>query len=172
MLAQNISFGILAAASIVAALRVVTTKNVVHAAIYLVIVLGSVGALYVLLLAEFVAVVQILVYIGAIVVLFLFGVMLTRTAVGKDPTLDNDQRGISAVVALFLLGVMSFALVDHFEDTELPDLTGESQQAVVAARGTRAVADSIFSDFLVPFEVVSVLLLAALVGAIVLARRD
>ena len=172
MLAQNVAFGILAAASVLAALRVVTTKNVVHAALYLVVVLGSVGAMYVLLVAEFVAVVQVLVYIGAIIVLFLFGVMLTRTQVGRDPDLDNDQRGPAVVVALFLLGVMSFALVDHFEDTELPDLTNDSQQAIEAARGTRAVADSIFSQYLVPFEVVSILLLAALVGAIVLARRD
>ena len=132
----------------------------------------AVGAMYVLLVAEFVAVVQVLVYIGAIIVLFLFGVMLTRTQVGRDPDLDNSQRGPAVVVALFLLGVMSFALVDHFEDTELPDLTNDSQQAIEAARGTRAVADSIFSQFLVPFEVVSILLLAALVGAIVLARRD
>jgi NADH-quinone oxidoreductase subunit J len=67
MVAQNIAFGILAASAVLAALRVVTTKNVVHAALYLVVVLGSVAALYILLAAEFVAAVQLLVYIGAIV---------------------------------------------------------------------------------------------------------
>jgi len=171
MLEENIAFGVLAAASTVAALRLVTTKNVVHAALYLVVVLSSVGALYVLLFAEFVAVAQILVYVGAVVVLFLFGVMLTRAQIGRSNDLDNDQRWIGGVVALMLLGVLTFALVDYYEDEKLPELS-ESSAQITAERGTRAVGDSIFSDFIVPFEAVSVLLLAALVGAIVLARRD
>jgi NADH-quinone oxidoreductase subunit J len=171
MLAENIAFGILAAASIVSALRLVTTKNVVHAALYLVVVLSSVGAIYVLLLAEFVAIAQILVYVGAVVVLFLFGIMLTRAQIGRTE-LDNDQRGVGLVVALLLLGVMSFALVDFFEDEKLPEMEGVSAATITAERGSRAVGDAIFSDFLVPFEAVSILLLAALVGAIVIARRD
>ena len=172
MIGQNTAFGILAAATLLAALRVVTTKNVIHAALYLVVVLGSIGALYVLLAAEFVAAVQILVYIGAIVVLFLFGVMLTRAPIGKDAGLDNDQRWTAAVTSLFLLGVLAFVLVDAFGDDELPTLTDLSREELTASRGTGAVGSAIFSDFLVPFEIVSILLLAALVGAIVLARRD
>ncbi len=172
MLAQNVTFGILAAAATLSALRVVTTKNVVHAALYLVVVLASIGALFVLLAAEFVAVVQILVYVGAIVVLFLFGIMLTRPELGRSAGLDNDQRVAGAVTALFLLGVLSFVLVDFYGDDKLPDLSGVSRAQLTAERVTGAVGESIFSTFLVPFEVVSVLLLAALVGAIVLARRD
>jgi NADH-quinone oxidoreductase subunit J len=172
MVAQNIAFGILAAAAIFAALRVVTTSNVVHAALYLVVVLASVGAQYVLLAAEFVAVVQILVYVGAIVVLFLFGIMLTRAKIGQEPDLDNDQRGVAAVTALFLLGILTYALVDFFEDDELPEIAETSQAALAASRGTRPVGDAIFSTYLIPFEVASVMLLACLVGAIVLARRD
>jgi NADH-quinone oxidoreductase subunit J len=172
VIGQNIAFGILAAATVLAALRVVTTKNVIHAALYLVVVLASIGALYVLLAAEFVAAVQILVYIGAIVVLFLFGVMLTRAPIGHDAGLDNDQRWTAAITALFLLGVLTFVLVDAFADDELPDLTGVDRAELTATRGTGAVGDAIFSTYLVPFEVVSILLLAALVGAIVLARRD
>ena len=168
----NIAFALLALASTVAALRVVTTKNVVHAALYLVVVLASIGALFILLLAEFVAAVQILVYVGAIVVLFLFGVMLTRAQIGHEHTLDNDQRWAAAVTALFLAGILGFVLVDAFGDDRLPALEGVSKEAITASRGTGAVSDSIFSTYLVPFEVVSVLLLAALVGAIVLARRD
>ena len=171
MLEENIAFGVLAAASVLAALRLVTTKNVVHAALYLVVVLSSVGALYVLLFAEFVAVAQILVYVGAVVVLFLFGIMLTRAQIGRSVDLDNDQRWIGGVVALMLLGVLTFSLVDFFEDEKLPELS-QSNAQITAERGTKAVGDSIFSDFIVPFEAVSVLLLAALVGAIVLARRD
>ena len=171
MLEENIAFGVLAAASVLGALRLVTTKNVVHAALYLVVVLSSVGALYVLLFAEFVAVAQILVYVGAVVVLFLFGIMLTRAQIGRSVDLDNDQRWIGGVVALMLLGVLTFSLVDFFEDEKLPELS-QSNAQITAERGTKAVGDSIFSEFIVPFEAVSVLLLAALVGAIVLARRD
>ena len=172
MLAQNIAFGLLAAASVLAALRVVTTQNVVHAALYLVVVLSSIAAIFVLLAAEFVAATQILVYVGAIVVLFLFGIMLTRPVLGRSDNLDNDQRPAAAITALFLLGVLSFALLDAFGDDELPDLDGVGSAAIAAERGTRPVGDAIFSTYLVPFEVVSVLLLAALIGAIVLARRD
>ena len=171
MLEENIAFGVLAAASVLAALRLVTTKNVVHAALYLVVVLSSVGALYVLLFAEFVAVAQILVYVGAVVVLFLFGIMLTRARIGHSTDLESDQRWIGGVVALMLLGVLTFSLVDFFEDEKLPELSQTSEQ-ITAERGTKAVGDSVFSDYIVPFEAVSILLLAALVGAIVLARRD
>jgi len=168
---ENIAFGILAAASVLSALRLVTTKNVVHAALYLVVVLSSVGALYVLLFAEFVAIAQILVYVGAVVVLFLFGIMLTRARLGRDPDLDNEQRWVGGIVALLLLGVLTFGLVDFFEDEKLPELS-QSAEVITAERGSKAVGDSIFADFIVPFEAVSVLLLAALVGAVVLARRD
>jgi NADH-quinone oxidoreductase subunit J len=172
MVAENIAFGLLAAAAVLAALRVVTTQNVVHAALYLVVVLSSIAAIFVLLAAEFVAATQILVYVGAIVVLFLFGIMLTRPVLGRSDNLDNDQRPAAAITAVFLLGVLSFALLDAFGDDELPDLDGVGSAAIAAERGTRPVGDAIFSTYLVPFEVVSVLLLAALVGAIVLARRD
>jgi NADH-quinone oxidoreductase subunit J len=171
-LPENIAFGILAASAVLAALRVVTTPNVVHAALYLVIVLSSIGASFLLLAAEFVAIVQVLVYVGAIVVLFLFGVMLTRAKMGDDPDLDNPRKGPAALTALFLAGILAYALVDFFHNDKLPSLKGTSEAAITASRGTGAVGDSIFSTYLVPFEVVSVLLLAALVGAIVLARRD
>jgi len=172
MVAENIAFWVLAASAVLAAIRVVTTTNVVHAALYLVVVLASVGAEYVLLAAEFVAVVQILVYVGAIVVLFLFGIMLTRARIGREVDLDNANKGVAAVTALFLLGVLSYALVDFFEDDKLPELAGANAKAIAAERGTAVVGDSIFSTYLIPFEVASIMLLAALVGAIVLARRD
>src|ERR687895_2584222 len=88
---QEISFWVIAAVMAVAAIRVVTSRNVIHAALYLVATLMSAGILYVLLLAEFVAWVQVLVYVGAIVILMLFGLMLTRAPIGKG-NFDNDQR--------------------------------------------------------------------------------
>jgi NADH-quinone oxidoreductase subunit J len=163
MVAQNIAFGIIAAIIIVSALKVVTTRNVVHAALYLVVVLAGVAASYFLLAAEFVGVTQILVYIGAIIVLFLFGIMLTRAPLGVMENIESDEKWQGLVVAIALAGIMTYALIDGFEDAELP---GTQVQT------TAEVSDSIFSTYLVPFEVISVLLLAALIGAIVLARKD
>ena len=170
MLAQNIIFGLLAVTMGVAALRMVTTRNVIHAALCLVIVLAGVAAMYVLLAAEFLAVVQVLVYIGAIVVLFLFGIMLTRAKVGGETDVDNDQRWIGLLVCSFLLAILGVTLWQAFGEESL-NLTN-SVAAGASGTNTQLVADSIFSQYLVPFELASVLLLAALVGAVVVARRD
>jgi NADH-quinone oxidoreductase subunit J len=163
VIAQNIAFGAIAAAMVIAALRVVTTQNVVHAALYLVVVLAGAAGLFILLAAEFMAVVQVIVYIGAIVVLFLFGIMLTRARVGKETGLDNEQRGLSLAVALLLLGVLGFVLVDAFGDTRV------APETVVR---TGEVGIRIFETYMLQFQAVGFLLLATLVGAIVLARRD
>ena len=170
MLAQNIIFGVLAFVMAVAALKMVTTKNVVHAALYLVMVLAGIAAQYILLAAEFVAVVQVLVYIGAIMVLILFGIMLTRAPIGRSQDLDNKHRGVSALVAVFLFAVLATFLSKAFGRQELD--FHNSVASLAASQNTTTVSDSIFSTYLVPFEVISVLLLAALVGAVVVARRD
>ncbi len=161
--AQNIFFGVVAALMIYAAFRVVTTGNVVHAALWLVVVLSGVAVQFIFLGAEFVAITQVLVYIGAVVVLFLFGVMLTRASMGDDESVGTEKRTMAAIVGVLLLAVMSIALIDSFEDTRL---------VIDEPQSTTLVSDSIFSQYIVPFEAVSVLLLAALIGAIVVARRD
>jgi NADH-quinone oxidoreductase subunit J len=163
LVAQNIAFGIIAAVMLVCAWRVVTTGNVVRAAIYLVIVLAGVAAQFILLGAEFVGVTQVLVYIGAIVVLFLFGIMLTRAKLGHDDSVASERRFMAALVGVMLFAVMGYAVVDRFRDVQV---------GVANPRTTAQISDAIFSTYLVPFEAVSVLLLAALIGAIVLARKD
>jgi NADH-quinone oxidoreductase subunit J len=159
-----IVFGVIAASMAIAAIRVVTAQNVVHAALYLVVVLAGVAALYIQLAAEFIAVVQVLVYIGAIVVLLLFGTMLTRAPIGRHEGLDNNQRIAALVVSLFLLGVLGWALGDAFGWDRMP--------AHPAIQRTSDVGNAIFQSWVIPFEVISMLLLAALVGAVVIARRD
>ena len=163
MVAQHIAFGVIAAVVIGGALMVVTTTNVVRAALYLVGVLAGVGASFLLLGAEFVGITQILVYIGAIVVLFLFGIMLTRARIGRELQMTSQSWIAGLVVGVALAGVLGYTLIDAFGSDKLP---GDTVQT------TAQVSDSIFSTYLVPFEVVSILLLAALVGAIVLARKD
>jgi NADH-quinone oxidoreductase subunit J len=169
MVAQNIFFYLLSALIVGSALAVVITRNVVRAALYLIVVFAGVVGQYILLAAEFVAVTQILIYIGAIMVLMLFGIMLTRARIGRDVALTNKNWPIGLVTAVALLGVMGYALIDAFDDTALP---ADTRVDTVNGSNTATLSDAIFSQFLIPFEVVSVLLLAALVGAIVLARKD
>ena len=164
LVAQNVAFGIIAAIMVFGAVRVVTTANVVHAAVYLVMVLAGAAAQFILLGAEFVAVTQVMVYIGAIVVLFLFGIMLTRAPMLGTEKPSRDNWIVSAGTSLVMLVVLVYVLLDGFGRDKLP--------ADLAPTDTRAVSDSIFGVYLVPFEVLSVLLLAALIGAIVIARRD
>jgi NADH-quinone oxidoreductase subunit J len=161
--AENVAFCVVALVMMLAALSVVTSTNVVRAALSLVVVLAGVAAQYILLAAEFTAVVQVMVYIGAVVVLFLFGIMLTRAQIGQDSDLDNRSRIPALLVAAALLATLVALLRDAF---------GRQEIHVKVPSTTAQVGDAIFSTYLVPFEVASVLLLAALVGAIVLARRD
>ena len=161
MTLQEWFFAALALVGTVAALRLVTAKNVVHAALYLVVTLATVAAVYLLLAAEFVAWVQVLIYVGAIVVLLLFGLMLTRAPIGLE-VLDNQQRGSSAIVAGGVLAGLTIVLWDAFEGAEIE----------LSTSTTADVGENLFRSYILPFEVVSFLLLAALVGAIVLARRE
>src|SRR6478752_2643311 len=118
LVAQNIAFYVIAALIVFGALRVVTCKNLVHAALWLVLVLAGVAAQYIVLAAEFIAITQVLVYLGAIVVLFLFGIMLTRAKTGTDTELDNPTiaKVGAGIIGLLLLGLMGFALWDEFRD--------------------------------------------------------
>ncbi len=168
----NVVFYVVAVFMVFAAIRVVTTKNIVHAALWLIVVLSGVGLNFLLLQAEFVAITQILVYLGAIVVLFLFGVMLTRAPLGKADDLNNNMRPVGIVVGVLLVGVIGFALIRQWGADQLTFDAYSGSQAVAGNNRTTALANEIFGPQLIPFEVLSVLLTAALIGAIVLARRD
>jgi NADH-quinone oxidoreductase subunit J len=152
-------FGAVAALS---AIAVVLSKNVVHAALYLVLVLGAAGAIFLMLGAEFVGWTQILIYVGAIVVLLLFGLMLTAAPIGRS-ALDNQQRGVALITAAAVFGVFTFIIWRSFGGQRI-----HLNQVV----RTADIGRSLFSGYILPFELVSVLLLAALVGAIVLAKKD
>jgi NADH-quinone oxidoreductase subunit J len=165
----SVFFYLIAAVMVGAALVVVTSRNVVRAALALIVVFAGVAAQFILLAAEFVAVTQVLIYIGAITVLMLFGIMLTRARIGRDVDATNDHWWSGVITALLLVGVMGYALVDYYGGDKLP---ADRLVNGVAGSNTATVSDSIFSQYLIPFEVVSVLLLAALVGAIVIARKD
>jgi NADH-quinone oxidoreductase subunit J len=159
--AQEIFFVALALVGGIASIRLVTSRNVVHAALYLVVALAMVGGTYLLVAAEFIAWVQVLIYVGAIVVLLLFSLMLTKAPIGRE-TLDNQQRGIAALVAVGVLAGLAFLIQDAFD----------GQRITLQPTRTAQVGTALFRDFVLPFEIVSVLLLAALIGAIVIARKE
>ncbi len=161
MTAQEVAFTVIFLVGGVGAFRLVTSRNVVHAALYLVVTLASVAATYLLLGAEFVGWVQVIIYVGAIVVLVLFALMLTRAPIGRE-ALDNQQRGLAALVGIGVLAGLVFLIHGTFG----------GKRVHVHATAVSQVGKSLFQGFVLPFEVVSVLLLAALIGAVVIARKD
>jgi NADH-quinone oxidoreductase subunit J len=167
VVAQQVVFWILAACMAGAAIGVVTSRNVVHAALFLVAVLAGSAAQFLLLAAEFVAWVQVLVYIGAVVVLFLFGIMLTRAPMRAAGDLDYPRRWPAMLAALFVFAVFTWLTIDAFGKTKI-----ELDDSLIKTGSAAAIGESVFRTYVLPFEVVSILLLAALVGAVVLARRD
>jgi NADH-quinone oxidoreductase subunit J len=164
--AQEWVFVVLAIVGSLSAFRLVTTTNVVRGALYLVVTLATVGGTYLLMAAEFVAWVQVLIYVGAIVILFLFGLMLTKAPIGRS-ALDNQQRGIAFVIGVLILGGLVYLIQGAFPWGSSPKIS-----PVAASGSTGAIGESMFSSYVLPFEAVSFLLLAALIGAIVLSRRD
>lgn len=161
---QEIVFLVLGLLAGAGAIMVVASKNVIHGALFLAATLAAVGAVFLLLGAEFVGWVQVLIYVGAIVVLLLFGLMLTKAPIGRD-ALDNQQRGIAFVVAAGTFGVLTWLIWRTFD-------TPAYRIALEHPVRTADIGNSLFSKFVLPFEAVSILLLAALVGAIVIARKD
>lgn len=162
MIVYQVAFWALAAVTAVSSVAVVATRNVVHAALALVGALMGAAGLFLLFGAEFVGLSQILIYVGAVVVLFLFGIMLTSARTGAG-VVDNDQRLLAALVALGVFVVLAVGIVGAF---------GRETLHLKASFPTKAIGETLFTMWVLPFEAVSMLLLAALVGSIVLARRD
>jgi NADH-quinone oxidoreductase subunit J len=155
-------FIILSIITLGAALAVVTSKNLFHSALFLVLSFVGVAGLYILLEAGFLAAVQILIYVGAIAILIIFAIMLTRRLMAKDLVQRNAQWGISGLVALLLFAVLGFVLLR----VDWPVVGGD-----VSAESISILGQELMNTYTVPFEVASVLLLVALVGSIIIARE-
>ncbi|MFF1816059.1 NADH-quinone oxidoreductase subunit J [Kribbella sp. NPDC058245] len=155
-------FAVAGAAAVAAAVMVVTSRRIVHAALWLVVTLGAVAGCFGVLHAEFVALVQILVYVGAIVVLVLFALMLTKAPTNPLPDLTTGRSPFAAGVAVVLALLLGSGVVLAF---------GNQKIKPVPAGSANALGTSIFTTWVLPFEILSVLLLAALIGAIALSQR-
>jgi NADH-quinone oxidoreductase subunit J len=159
---EELGFGLLAFVLVgVPALRVVTSRDLVRAILWLAATLLGTAVLYALLHAPFLAGVQVLTYVGGVVTLMVFGVMVTRKHEGTAFTIDGTGRLRGALAALGFFAVVAAAIVR----TDLSALT------VVEPPSTQDLAFSLLDPYLLAFEVASVLLLAAIVSAVVLARR-
>ena len=163
---ENWVFLLISIPTVVAGWRVVSTKNIVRAVLYLVVALGGTAALFLLLGAEFVGWTVVLVYIGAVIILFLIGIMITRAPLTKSVDLSEpiSARVPAALLSLLLFAVVAWAVVESFGTDRIP-IPDEATR-------TAELGLSIFTNWVIPFEVVSFVLLAALIGGIVLARQD
>ena len=161
----QVIFVLLGLVAVGSALLVVTTRTMVHAALWLVVTLGAIAGVYLLLAAEFLAWVQVLIYVGAVVVLLLFALMLTRAPTGPQPDLNTRRAVPAAIVAALVGALLVVTVVAGFSGVDV----GLAGTVVGSARTTGA---TVFTTWVLPFEVLSVLLLAALIGAIVLSRGD
>ena len=161
----DIIFGLLGVLAIGSALLVVTTRQIVHAALWLVVCLGAVAGCFLLMTAEFVAWMQVLIYVGAVVVLLLFGLMLTQAPIGRSDDLNTTNSFVALLIALSATSVLVVLLFDGFR-TAMIDVEGTSPTTA------SALGESLFRYWVLPFEALSVLLLSALVGAIVLSRSE
>ena len=167
---QAIAFYVLSTLILGFAVLVVTTRNTVHAVLFLVLNFLAVAALYELLTAQFLAVIQVLVYAGGIVVLYLFVVMLVNL---KRPPEDHSAphrhgwigSALSALVLLELAVIIGYGSV-------APPGPPNAQNSDLAMYNVEQIGMLLYTDYLIPFEVASMLLLVAMVGAIILAKRE
>lgn len=176
--------GIIAASAVL----VVSARNLFHCALFLALTMFSVSGVFLYLNAEFLAAVQVLIYVGAVTVLLIFGIMLTRKVMDENAQVFNNQVGLSLVTALAVLVVL-FKVISHspFQMNDHPtaltaSVTAAAPGAAVETAPAPASADDVYSlgsellrpekGFAFAFEFISILLLSALVGALVVARKD
>jgi len=157
-------FCVLAALSVLGALSLIFQKHPIHSALSLIVVMVSLAGLYLLMGAEFVAAVQIIVYSGAIMVLFIFVIMLLNAGV-EERTNFSKLAGIAGIpLTVALAGFLSAAIARSGE-------TGQAAAQTGAVASTRSISTMLFKEFVYPFELTSFLILVAILGAIVLAAH-
>ncbi len=162
MTAFQLLFYLMAFASIVGGIGVVWSRNVVHSALFLVLSLAAVAGIFLVLFADFLALVQILIYGGAITILILFAMMLTRVA-DEAVVIDNPQKPWGIAAAAAFLGITLYSIYNTPWNISAPEI----QRVPFKELGS-----SLFTQWAIPFEVASLVLLVGLIGAIIIARPE
>ncbi|MDR4508994.1 MAG: NADH-quinone oxidoreductase subunit J [Candidatus Brocadiaceae bacterium] len=161
-------FYIMATASVFAAIYLVFEKNPVFSALYLVFVMLNIAVLYIMLHAQFIAAVQIIIYTGAIMVLFLFVIMLLKIDQKKPKDVLSFLKSPSIFLGILLLITICLVLKSKVPAGKQGEYTAEKIEAI---GHTKLVGNLLFTDYLLPFEITSILLFVAVIGAIILAKR-
>lgn len=177
---ESLAFLLFSAMTLGGGFAVVTQRNLFHAALFLMLSLFGTAGLFVLLVAPFLAAVQVLVYIGAIAILILFAIMLTRRIMGLEATLNSQwpaaliTMGVLFVALLLVLTPLGDNVSGERLNASFTEIDDESEVADVSYTTVAAIGEafSTRNGFVLPFEIVSLLLTAALIGAIVVARED
>src|SRR5215470_9240861 len=163
-----IIFLLISALILGSAVAVVTVKNLIHSALWLIAAFFGVGALYLLMEAEFIAVVQVLVYVGAISILILFAIMLTRHVTGEGVRQLYKRWWVALLVAAGLFGLLIVPTVSEYNWQVPPPQVGQPGSIAASVE----IGKAFMGEYLLPFELASVLLLVALIGAIVIAFEE
>lgn len=166
MNAELIVFFVLALVVVASALGMLVSRNAVYSALYLILNFATVAVFYLILGAPFVAMTQVTVYAGAIMVLFLFVIMLLGAERLPGVSGFNWQKPLAWILALVLIGEASYAV--FVRDT----LTAEIGAGIPDYSSAKEIGSTLFTDFFLPFQITAVLLLAAMIGAIVITKRE
>jgi NADH-quinone oxidoreductase subunit J len=162
-------FLVLSAFTLAAGIMVVTVKNIIHSALWLIASFFTVAALYLLMEAEFIAIVQVLIYVGAISILVLFAIMLTRHVTGEGVRQLYQRWWIALIVTAALFAVLIVPTVVNYEwSTVAPAAAGQPTPISSSVE----IGTAFMREYLLPFEIASILLLVALIGAIVIAYEE
>jgi NADH-quinone oxidoreductase subunit J len=164
---ELVLFYIFAAIAIVSAILVITRHNVVHSAAFLGATLFAVAGIFLTLHAEFLAGVQVIVYVGGILVLFVFVIMLISVERSLHERQYNRQWTIAILTSGILIAEIAYGLYRGRDSLTLPNVAA----AVSAAGNSEQVATALYTSYLLPFEIASILLLVAIVGAVVLSKK-
>ena len=161
------TFITLSVITLASAILVITRRNAVHSVIWLIVTLAAVGGIYLMQHAEFLFAVQIILYVGGIMVLFLFVVMLVDIDVALKQARFARQWQVALLTVALLLGLLGYALYNHGQGLNLPPRPMVNAPAL----NTQAVGMALYQDYLLPVEIASILLLVAMVGAVIMAKR-
>jgi NADH-quinone oxidoreductase subunit J len=167
MTLPQIAFFFLSAVALASAVMVITRRNAVHSVIWLIVTLFSVGGVFLMLHAEFLFAVQVILYVGGIMVLFLFVVMLVNLDVAVKQAQFTRQWQLALATAVMLMAELAYGIYRGHEGFTL----GQVSSAPISGGNTQALALALYQDYMLPVEIASVLLLVAMVGAVVMAKR-
>ena len=162
-----IGFFILSVIALASGVMVITRRNAVHSVIWLIVALFAVGGIYLMQQAEFLFAVQIILYVGGIMVLFLFVVMLVNLDVALKQAQFSRQGLLGVVTVLLLVAQLCYVLYNHGQGLDLP------ARPLMSApqHNTQAVGQALYQTYMLPVEIASLLLLVAMVGAVVMAKK-